>query len=155
MLWRAWGQGGIIAWLWEVATDIRGNFNGRCARAEGESQPESSGRVIDRALILRGFIECGLKRGAWRLTALGVKVAKVLHPEARPLKTGSGQDDRLTRRAALGAGPRARQRPRAMKASLPANKRVGDRDPVRFIQRAKGVEWHFWTLGIQRVLTKC
>jgi hypothetical protein len=79
------GRGGIIAWLWEVATDIRGNFNGRCARAEGESQPESSGRVIDRALILRGFIECGLKRGAWRLTALGVKVAKVLHPEARPL----------------------------------------------------------------------
>jgi hypothetical protein len=71
-------------------------------------------------LVNRGLVK-GSSRGKWRLTPKGVRVAKVLWPELKPPSKQQIASDIAFREAVHSVlGPRARQRPRARKASLPA-----------------------------------
>ena len=48
------------------------------------NQRAAAGHAIAR-LILRGLVECGSERGKWKLTKAGLKVAKALYPELKPI----------------------------------------------------------------------
>ena len=49
-------------------------------RKKNASLRAAAGRAVAR-LIVRGLLECCSKRGSWRLTGAGLKVAQKLWPE--------------------------------------------------------------------------
>jgi hypothetical protein len=52
-------------------------------RKERACRRADTGRSIAR-LIKRGVLACGSERGKWRLTPLGLAVARTLYPEMKP-----------------------------------------------------------------------
>jgi hypothetical protein len=91
-----------------------------------------SGRAVAR-LIGRGLLECCSKRGSWRLTGAGLKVARELWPELKaPSKSEVERQtasDIAFLEAIHAARPglgRRRKRPRAKTLTPQAQKRVAD-----------------------------